>query len=534
MRASRIFPAVSVAALMALAGCNQNPNTTAAATPNGTMAALAMPLTTGPETPVAPAPPVSALPRARTPVRVVHVTRPQDNYAYVDRAYAMSDAFGDAPPDYGYDYGPTHLWAWRGHDRSVRLVEPIDGGDRDYYYRPGRDVPYLVRDYDNSYGYDDDGDLVVVYDRDGRPLPYPDRFADRAARELARARAVYAASLNSERHEVRAANWAARRSQIDAARADWAAQAAREAEWRAYHDEHAAETAAYWQGERDARAREAQAFTDWQRHDYRTPLPAAIGDRRGFDPAALQRQQQQAAAQQHQRDQMVMQARLDQQRADLQTQQHQQLAAQQASLQAHQQAEARLAALKQQQQAQAEEARRKQLGAQQASQQASAQAHQQAVARLAALKQQQQAQAEEARRKQLGAQQASQQASAQAHQQAVARLAALKQQQQAQAEEARRKQLGAQQASQQAHQQALARLEAATQQQHAETEARRRQQLAEQQAQKEKVLAAQNQAHQQAVARQQAAAHQKAQAHGQDHHPRKPGDRHDDKHGERQ
>jgi len=496
----RAFSVVSAIALTAaLAGCNPASNTTAASS-NSTsaMAALAMPLTTGPETPAAAAPAASALPKARAPVRVVHVTRPQDNYAYVDRAYAMSDAFGDAPPDYGYDYGPTHLWAWRGQDRSVRLVEPVDGGDRYYYYRPGMDAPYLVRDYDNSYGYDDNGDLVVVYDRDGRPLPYPDRYADRAARELERARAVYAASLNSQRREVRAANWAARRSQIDAARSDWAAQAAREAEWRAYHDKHAAEEAAYWRGEQDRRAQEARAFDDWRRQDYRPQLPAVIGDRRG-----TQYWQQQALAQPHQ-----------------------QLAAQQASQQAHQQAEARLAALKRQQQAEAEEAQRKQLGAQlrhqQAAQQASAQAHQQAEARLAALKQQKQAEAEEARRKQLGAQQrqqqAVQQASAQAHQQAEARLAALKQQKQAEAEEARRKQLGAQQRQQQAAAQA-----------HQQAQARQRQQLAEQQAQKEKVLAAQNQAHQQAAAHQKAHPNppQNTQPHGQDHHPHKPGERHD-------
>jgi len=488
MRYALILSAVSFAALaMGLAACNPAPGTTASNS-SSAMAALDMPLTAGPETPVAPAPSASALPRASAPVRVVRVTRPEDSYAYVDRAYAMSDAFGDAPPDYGYDYGPTHLWAWRAHDDSVRLVEPIDGGDRYYYYRPGRSAPYLVRDYDNSYGYDDDGDLVVVYDRSGRPLPYTDRYADRAARELARARDVYAAALNSERHEVRAANWAARRSQIDAARADWAAQAARQSEWRAYRDAHAAETAAYWRGEQDQRARQAQAFNDWQRQAYRGPLPTT-GNQRGFDPAA-----------------------------------------QQASVQAHQQAEARLAALKQQQKAQAEEARRKQIGAQQASQQASAQAHQQAEARLAALKQQQKAQAEEARRKQLGAQQASQQASAQAHQQAEARLAALKQQQKAQAEEARRKQLGAQQASAQAHRQAEARLAAAKQQQHAEAEARQKQQLAAQQEKQQKVLAAKQQARQQAVARQKAhpdPAHNPPQ-HGQGRHPDKPGKPHGD------
>lgn len=381
MLSSKAFP-ICCAVLLgaaALSGCNRTPNTTAANS-NGAMAALAMPLTTGPETPVTPAPPAAALPPSHAAMRVARVTRPEDNYAYVDRAYAMSDAFGDAPPDYGYDYGPTHVWAWRGGDNSVRLVEPVDGGQRYYYYRPGQNAPYLVRDIDNSYGYDDNGELVVVYDRAGRPMPYTDRYADRAGRELARARNVYAASLSSERRQVRAANWAARRAEIDAARADWAAQQSREAAWRAYHDAHATEQTAYWQDEQARRAREAQIFDDWQRRDYAGAMPVAISDPRQGSPADRSRRQQLALAEQRRRDQIVTQARLDQQRTDLQARQHQQQATQQKALaEQHQRDEAVAKVRLDQQRAdfQARQHQQQALDAQRARQQAEFQAHQQ-------------------------------------------------------------------------------------------------------------------------------------------------------------
>ena len=81
-------------------------------------------MTTEPASVNAVAPPVQTLPAAPT-VKVVHVTRPEDDYAYVDQAYAMSDAIGDAPPDYGFDYDQTRLWAWQSDRDAVRYVEAV-------------------------------------------------------------------------------------------------------------------------------------------------------------------------------------------------------------------------------------------------------------------------------------------------------------------------------------------------------------------------------------------------------------------------
>lgn len=258
-------------ATVSLAGCDQKKE--ASAPP-----ADALPLTTGPETPVVAAPAAAALPAAPK-ARVVHVRRPSDEYAYVDRAYEMSDAIGEAPPDYGFDYEGVHPWVWRSSNREVRLVEPVDGGYRYYYYQSGASDPYLVRDLDYSYAFSD-GQLVAVYDNAGRVLPpdYYDRRADDAGRYLARAQALYEASRRSERRSVNAANWAARRAQLDDARSRWEAQQNQQDAWRSYHAQHEGEARAYWQGERDARERSARSFEDWQGRGYNGPPPAPAGN----------------------------------------------------------------------------------------------------------------------------------------------------------------------------------------------------------------------------------------------------------------
>ncbi|MBS0409912.1 MAG: hypothetical protein JSR86_08360, partial [Proteobacteria bacterium] len=256
-------------AAAAIGACNRQGATPAASS----AAPLALPLTVGAQTPIAPAPAAEALPSAPRP-KVVRVADPNQAYAYLDQAYAMSDALSDAPPDYGFDYGGVRPWVWRGADRSYRVAEPVEGGYRYYYYRTGSDYPYLVQDPDYAYAYDGD-QLAVVYDRDGRPLPPPDidRRADDAGRYLARAHALYQAQLNSQRHAVIAANWAARRAQIQAQRAEWAAQQARDEQWRAYHDQHEAEEEAYWRREREERQAAQSRFDAWREARFEGPPP---------------------------------------------------------------------------------------------------------------------------------------------------------------------------------------------------------------------------------------------------------------------
>ena len=255
--AARSVLAVCLAA-GALAACNQNSQPQNAPTPS---AALPMEMTATGPTAIAPAPTVSALPPAPR-ARVGRLSNPGDTYAYADDADSQNDAFGDAPPDYGFDYGGTRPWVWRGADQSERVVEPLPGGgDRYYYYQAGAQYPYLVRDPEYSYGYDG-GVLVVIYDRRGHALPpqqYDER-ADAAGRILFRAGALYAASQQNQHQAVVAANWEARQARIAEDNAAWEQGQAQQSEWAAYHAAHAQQEQAQWRQERYMREAEAARF----------------------------------------------------------------------------------------------------------------------------------------------------------------------------------------------------------------------------------------------------------------------------------
>lgn len=250
-----ILAALSAAALT---GCNQQP-----AQHSQTAQVLdqppPLPLTTADVPQAAPAPVGTALPAAPA-ARVASVASPRDRYAYADRAYQVARVLGDAPPDYAFDYEGTRPWVWRS-SRATRLVERTPEGQRFYYYDPGQSYPYLVQDGGYSYGYSN-GQLVVVYDSSGRPLDpaYVSERADLAGRYLYRAQQLYNSALTSQRQAVAAARWQERRAEIDAERTRWEQQQQEYADWRAYHDDHAAQEQAYWQDEQARRAAEAERY----------------------------------------------------------------------------------------------------------------------------------------------------------------------------------------------------------------------------------------------------------------------------------
>jgi len=456
---------------MGLAGCDQKKDVPAQAS-NGP----ALPLTTGPATAVVTAPAASALPAAPR-VRIGRVTNPSDRYAYVDRATEMSDAIGQAPPDYGFDYDGVHPWVWRGSNREVRLVEPVEGGYRYYFYRPGASEPYLVRDTRYSYGFSD-GQLVIVYDNDGRALPpeYVDRRADDASRYFARATALYDASLRRERRSVNAANWAARRDELDAERSRLEAQQNQQDDWRSYHAQHEAEDQAYWRGERDQRDRSARSFNDWQSRGYNGPPPPPVdnarhderNDRaipgqgpstpRAYDPGEHNNaggpppggpDRQGDGGQQMQQQRAQAEAARAQQKAQTDAAQQAQVNAD-AARQAKAAADASALALQQRAQADAAHAQQKaQAGAAEAKANAARQAKAAADASALALQQRAQADAAHAQQKaQADAAEAKANAARQAK--AAADASALAQQQRAQADAARAQQKARADAAQQA------------------------------------------------------------------------------------
>jgi hypothetical protein len=243
-------------AALPLAGCKP------AASPSDASSApsSALPLADS-GAPIAPAPPISDLPPA-PPIPVGHLASRDDYYAFADHAYAVNEAFGDAPPDYQYDYDGAEPWVWRSDNGAMRVAEALaGGGDRYYYYEPGADYPYLVRDPQYSYGYDN-GQLVVIYDSSGRVLPESafEQRRDYASRFYARGRSLYAGSQQQQHQAVAQSNWVARRNAYAAEQQRWAGAQRADSDWQAYHQAHQQQEENQWAGERARRETEAAQF----------------------------------------------------------------------------------------------------------------------------------------------------------------------------------------------------------------------------------------------------------------------------------
>ncbi|MDH7975794.1 hypothetical protein QH494_26725, partial [Sphingomonas sp. AR_OL41] len=97
------------------------------------------------------------------------------DYRWIDDADALANAFGESPPDFSFRFASNGTWdtdwAWQARDGHMMIVEPIADQRRSYFYAPGADYPFLIRDGYFSYGFDGDG-LVVVYDDNGRAVPW--------------------------------------------------------------------------------------------------------------------------------------------------------------------------------------------------------------------------------------------------------------------------------------------------------------------------------------------------------------------------
>jgi hypothetical protein len=241
-----------------IAGCNKQPSVTEA--PMVAPPAAALPMATGAAAPVAPAPVGAALPRG--PSEIAYSPRPpSESYGYIDRAYSMGQAFADTPPDYTVDYQGTRPWIWRAGNGAYRIVERLPQGERYYYYEPGQDQPFFVQDPDYGYAYDNAG-LAGVYGPDGAELAdvLAARRADEAARYLYRARELYRAAQYEQRQSAYASEWARRRDDLQAQDLRWQQEQARNADWRSWHDAHAAQVQQQWQREREQRAAYAAAI----------------------------------------------------------------------------------------------------------------------------------------------------------------------------------------------------------------------------------------------------------------------------------
>jgi len=167
-------------------------------------------------------------------------------YAPAERAHAFDRAVYRAPPSYGFRYGEEEPWAWRTEDDYSMYVEPYDEGYASYYYAPGGDYPYFVRDDDYGYAYSPAGLLIAIYDAAGLLLPQERLYAlaPRAGTYLVRASAVRRYALDdSYRVYVPDTTWQQRAPRYYQTRETWYAAPERQPEWRAWRESHEHEIA---------------------------------------------------------------------------------------------------------------------------------------------------------------------------------------------------------------------------------------------------------------------------------------------------
>lgn len=277
-KASIAATAAALALGGSLAGCNREPEADNSQVSYALPELPAtLPLVAGTGSPVASALDASALPDV-DPIGVARVSDPRQAYGFADAAYANTEALGDAPPDYGFDYGDVEPWAWQSNDDSLVFAEPLDEGYRAYYYRPGATEPYFIRDPYYSYGFAG-GLLAVVYAADGGIVPYVDygpRLAF-ASRYYARGRDLYVVSQRARRRPIYASTWVVQRPIIIVSRERWGSGRARQPAWAAYHRANFARQQRHWREEAIRRRADSRRFGEWREAGFRTaPPPRAI------------------------------------------------------------------------------------------------------------------------------------------------------------------------------------------------------------------------------------------------------------------
>jgi hypothetical protein len=199
-------------------------------------------------------------------------------------AALIASVIGDSPPDYGFDHYGVQPWAWRTGDGYYRLVEPIYGGNRYYYYAPGAGQPFLVRDPYFSYGYRDDR-LVALYDRDGRVMD--ERAARRqrkaAQQYLARAETLYRAARADSRTGVAVRDWEQRLPVLAGDQRRWRQAKAEQAAWRQWDKQYERGLRERWRRESAAREQAARRVESWRETSYRGPAPRLYARERTAD-----------------------------------------------------------------------------------------------------------------------------------------------------------------------------------------------------------------------------------------------------------
>ncbi|WP_157105470.1 hypothetical protein [Sphingomonas sp. TDK1] len=198
----------------------------------------------------------------------------EDAYRWIDRARALWDTIGDAPPDYSFGFDGGSPVAWETRDGYWVVVEERPEGARTYFFAPGERGPFLVREADRSFGFQD-GNVAAVYDGGGTLLSSYDgaRWLGEGERLYQRGRRVRSALLDRQWSPVDTTSWADLNLFFVGIDSGW------DSGWRYRNDGYALAEQRRWAEERARRAAMAAAFAQWRNGGFQGPPPPGLGHR---------------------------------------------------------------------------------------------------------------------------------------------------------------------------------------------------------------------------------------------------------------
>lgn len=210
-----------------------------------------------------------------------------DDYAWIDRADALWEAIGDAPPDYAFAFEGAEPWVWETASGYQIVVEDAGvGGIRSYYFAPGDPSPFLAVEPGSSFGYAG-GTVAMIYGPDGGALPRGQwgGHMGRAMQLYARARLLKRAMTARDRRGVDADAWNDASGMILNFALQFDSGQRRHPGWRAHRG--SAEAQAWrhrLETERQRRRGEAGQFERWRHGGFQGPPPEGFAPHRRGGP----------------------------------------------------------------------------------------------------------------------------------------------------------------------------------------------------------------------------------------------------------
>ncbi|MGN7998655.1 hypothetical protein [Sphingomonas sp. 22176] len=196
----------------------------------------------------------------------------ESSYRWIDRARTLWDTLGDAPPDYSFRFDGGSPVAWELRDGYWVVTEDRSEGPRTYFFAPGNRGPFLVREADRSFGYQDDN-VAAVYDGSGRLLPQDlgVRWIGEGERLYQRGRRLRNALLDRQWDAVDTTSWGNLNLFFVGIDPGW------DSGWQYRTRGIDVAEQQRWAAERARRAAMAAAFASWRNGGFQGAPPPGLG-----------------------------------------------------------------------------------------------------------------------------------------------------------------------------------------------------------------------------------------------------------------